>query len=1041
MDKEDLFRASSRAGGDPVSAQWKRYTSRFGVEDWGLLVLVAFCVVALVGYATFGRHPHWLSMLPIGWQAQLTWFYGISFRLFGEGQSWLAGVVLVLALVRLVGWRWWSAFVAVYALSFLSEYAGTTLGFPFGSYHYSELLGWKLLGHVPLVIPVSWFFMAIPAYVLALWTFPQEQRWFARVVLGALLLSMWDLSLDPAMSYLNRYWIWAEKGHYYYGMPLINFFGWYVTSLAVMAALVWLRVDAWVRELPVRWMAWFYGLNVGLSLGMVAIGGLWGAVALNLFAYQVCVLGMLWARRRTQEAQPPGGGKPAFFAEGVVWRSAGASSNSPDRGSVSSGISAAALSGTWQRGEESAPIVHSGAILSSGVSNTSDATSFSVGTQQSEDLLKREREESLDFGCEDLLKREREESLKLAQSAVGLGLQEQSARLEAEGLPKIALEGQMIRPLVGYGIASSLGAEDARFWQGALAVQMVHEASLLHDDIIDEAAERRGQPTLYAERGVGAALVMGDHFLTAAYRVVAQTGSLPLMMLFARVVERTVAGELCQARAVGKELTREAYEEIVDGKSGELFGFAMAIQPILSEDPQAMAYYALGRRLGCLYQMLDDLLDCCPRARTGKPAFQDYLQGKWTWPRAFFAVPQGEKTGDGLCRALFRRVEQKAAMERALSHLDEIYAAFLSDLRELAGAQPVLCAVVSRWQERAHQVIEDEVAYENAVTEAESAEIKRLLEAHELVGAGSQLDYFAQHSKSFRFASQFFPKREMEQVAGVYAFCRYTDDLVDGREGLSEAALHRLLDAWKGLARVAYEGKLSEHPLLGPVMGEMEAAGVPFAYVDALIEGVRMDIAPRRYRDMEELQLYTYRVASVVGCWLTELFGVHDREVLRRASSLGHAMQLTNILRDVSEDWRMGRLYLPASVMAKHGVDEAQIAAMVAGKMPITSGYRACLQEIAESAMHAYEEAFVAIPCLPEFFQRPVAVAATVYKGIQDRLAERGFDNLSERVYTTKGQKMWLAWRSLRSLRQERLRWKRPSTQPFVLQSRAELNG
>lgn len=1008
-----------------MNAQWKRYASRFGVEDWSLLGLAAFCVVALVGYATFGRHPHWLSMLPIGWQAHLTWFYGISFRLFGEGQSWLAGVVLVVVLVRFVGWRWWSAFVAVYALSFLSEYAGTTLGFPFGSYHYSELLGWKLLGHVPLVIPVSWFFMAVPAYVLALWTFPQEQRWYGRVMLGALLLSMWDLSLDPAMSYLNRYWIWAEKGHYYYGMPLINFFGWYVTSLAVMGALVWLRVDAWVRALPVRWMAWFYGLNVGLSLGMVAIGGLWGAVALNLFAYQVCVLGMLWARWRAQEAQPPSGGKPTFLAEGVVWRLAGASSNSPDRGSVSSGISAAASSGTWQRGEESAPTMNGAAILSSGVPNTSDVASVSVSTQQSEGLLKREREGTLE----------------LAQSAVLLGLQGQSARLEAEGLPKIALEGQMIRPLVGYGIAASLVAEDARFWQAAMAVQMVHEASLLHDDIIDEAAERRGQPTLYAERGVGAALVMGDHFLTAAYRVIAQTGSLPLMTLFARVVERTVAGELRQARAVGKELTREAYEEIVGGKSGELFGFAMAIQPMLSEDPQAMAYYALGRRLGCLYQMLDDLLDYCPRAQTGKPAFQDYLQGKWTWPRAFFAVPQGEKVGDGLCGALFRRVEQKAAMEQALSHLDEIYAAFLSDLRELAGEQPVLFAVVSRWQERAHQVIEDEVAYENAVTEAESAEIKRLLEARDLVGAGSHLDYFAQHSKSFRFASQFFPKREMEQVAGVYAFCRYTDDLVDGREGLSETALHRLLDAWKGLARVAYEGKLSEHPLLGPVMGEMAGAGVPFAYVDALIEGVRMDITPRRYRDMEALQLYTYRVASVVGCWLTELFGVHDREVLRRASLLGHAMQMTNILRDVSEDWRMGRLYLPVSVMAKHGVEEAQIAEMVEGKMPITSGYRACLQEIAEIADRAYAEAFVAIPCLPAFFQRPVAVAATVYKGIQDRLVERGFDNLSERVYTTKGQKMWLAWRSLRSLRQERLRWKRPSTQPFVLHSHAESNG
>ncbi len=970
-----------------MSARWKRYSSQFHAEDWSLLGLAAFCVVALVGYATFGRHPQWLSAFSGSWQAQLTWFYGVSFRLFGEGQSWLAGMVLVVCLVRYAGGRWLSAFAAVYALSFLSEYVGTTLGLPFGPYHYSELLGWKILGHVPLVIPVSWFFMAVPAYVLALWTFPQEQRLFARVMLGALLLSMWDLSLDPAMSYLNRYWIWTEKGRFY-GMPLINLFGWYVTSLGLMWVFVWLRADAWMRALPVRWMAAFYGLNVGLSLGMVAIGELWGGVALNLFAYQVCVLGMLWARRSVGESEPSSQeGKRSFVADGVMWRSVERSVGTAETSAEGAGM---------HRAEKSV-----------------DATEASAGDQ----------------------------SLSSAQALVVSGLREQSALLEADGLPVIALEGQMIRPLVGYGIAASLGGEDARFWQGALAVQMVHEASLLHDDIIDEATERRGQATLYASRGVGAALVMGDHFLTAAYRVVAQTGSLALMKLFAQSVERTVAGELRQARAVGKELTREAYEDIVGGKSGELFGFAMAIQPILSEHPQAMAYYALGRRLGCLYQMLDDLLDYCPRAQTGKPAFQDFFQGKWTWPRAFFAATEGESSGDALCRVLFRRVDETAPMERALEQFDQACDAFLSNLRELAGEQPVLCAVVSRWRDRAHRVVADEVAYENAVTEAEDAEIKRLLEARELVGIGSQMDYFAQHSKSFRFASRLFPAREMEQVAGVYAFCRYTDDLVDGREGLSEAALHRLLDAWKGLARAAYDGKLSEHPLLGPVVGEMASASVPFAYVEALIEGVRMDITPRGYRDMEELQLYTYRVASVVGCWLTELFGVHDQEVLRRAAALGHAMQLTNILRDVREDLvSMGRLYLPASVMAKHGVDAEQVAAMAAGKMPLSAGYRECLREIAGIATHAYEEAFVAIPCLPEFFQRPVAVAAMVYKGIQDRLAERGFDNLSERAHTTKGQKFALAWRALRALQRERLRWKAPSTQPFVLHDHAESN-
>src|SRR5690606_6945429 len=111
-------------------------------------------------------------------------------------------------------------------------------------------------------------------------------------------------------------------------------------------------------------------------------------------------------------------------------------------------------------------------------------------------------------------------------------------------------------------------------------------------------------------------------------------------------------------------------------------------------------------------------------------------------------------------------------------------------------------------------------------------------------------------------------------------------------------------------------------------------------YAAELIEGVGMDLedgeaaeqpsqnsAPkRRYTTLTELDVYSYRVASVVGLWLTRLVGVHDEQVLARAADLGHAMQLTNILRDVGEDWRNGRLYLPLDVLARHGITEGDIA-------------------------------------------------------------------------------------------------------------------
>ncbi|MCB9637531.1 MAG: carotenoid biosynthesis protein [Myxococcales bacterium] len=979
-----------------MNAQGRLFSSRMRAEHWGLLALLVFCVVALLGYATFGRHPQWLGMFSDYWRTQLTWFYGLSFRLFGEGQSWFAGAVMLLCLARYVGMRWFSAFAAVYVLSFLSEFAGTTLGLPFGPYQYSELLGVKILGHVPVVIPVSWFFMAVPSYVLARWAFPQEERWGARVLLGALLLSMWDLSLDPAMSYLNRYWIWNVKG-VFYGMPLINLMGWYLTSLGLMLVFVWLRADAWLRELPVKWMLAFYGLNVGLALGMTAIGQLWGCVALNLFAYQLCFFGMMWARRVFERQPAKSTERLDFSVDSALWR-----------GSVAS------------------------------VEHTEEPTSALSSEKEPTSALSSEKKVDLHPF---LSKESQQKVLDDVQESIAVALREQVELLREKGLPQLALEGQMIRPLVAYGISAGRSLPMDAFWSSALAVQMVHEASLLHDDIIDEAAERRGQPTLFASRGVGAALVMGDHLLTAAYRVVAETGSVELNKLFTLAVERTVAGELRQARAVGKKLSRKEYEEIVCGKSGELFGFSLAVAPLLSEDPRAMEFYTLGRRLGCLYQMLDDLLDYCPRARTGKPAFQDYLQGKWTWPREAFASLADGLDGDALCSALFRREDGKAPMEEALGYFDQVYQAFLAELEELAGEQPVLSAVVSRWHERAHQAVADEVAYENAISLEEAAEIKRLLEARELQEASEHTGYFAHHSKSFRFAARFFPEHEMQQVAGVYAYCRYTDDLVDGREGLSPAALHRLLDAWKTLSRLAYDGKLKQHAFLSRVMGEMAAAGVPFRYAEELIEGVRMDISPQHFRDLEELKVYTYRVASVVGCWLTELFGVHDREVLRRAAALGHAMQLTNILRDVREDLvEMGRLYLPLSVLEKHGLDASDIEAMAKGKAPISPAYRSCLRELKEIAAGYYEEAFVAIPCLPAFFQRPVAVAAWVYRGIQDNLAEHDYDNLSSRMFTTKSQKFFLTWQALQALQRERLRWKDQSTQPFQLHEQVRSN-
>ncbi len=271
------------AGAERESDQW---------SDWGLYTLFGFTAVTLLGFATFGVHPELLVAMPQG-----AGVYSHAFRFFAVGHVWLAWLVLALFLSRRVGTRWVPAFLALYAISLSSELSGTITGMPFGEYQYSPLLDPMWFGHVPLVIPLSWFFMAVPSYALARSVLPAAERRWARVFLASAVLVSWDLSLDPAMSFATKYWTWGSPG-VYYGMPALNLFGWYVTGLALMAALALFRADRWIRELPIRWLAGFYAANLMLSVGMNAAAGLWGAVVAALLALAAaCVLGR-WLRDR-----------------------------------------------------------------------------------------------------------------------------------------------------------------------------------------------------------------------------------------------------------------------------------------------------------------------------------------------------------------------------------------------------------------------------------------------------------------------------------------------------------------------------------------------------------------------------------------------------------------------------------------------------------------------------------------------------------------------------------------------------------------------
>ena len=177
-----------------------------------------------------------------------------------------------------------------------------------------------------------------------------------------------------------------------------------------------------------------------------------------------------------------------------------------------------------------------------------------------------------------------------------------------------------------------------------------------------------------------------------------------------------------------------------------------------------------------------------------------------------------------------------------------------------------------------------------------------------------------------------------------------------------------------------------------------------------------MDLRPREYATMAELREYTWRVASAVGLWLCGLYGVHDRAMLTRASELGHAMQLTNILRDVGEDLAKGRLYLPLDVLRRYGLARVDLVAMQSGARPIDASYEAMIQEMIDLADVSYRLADEAIPHLPPAFGRSVAVASAVYSDIHRRIRSNGYDNLRRRAYTTSLGKVVTGARALLGL-------------------------
>jgi uncharacterized membrane protein len=268
--------------------------ARPSVERIALWMLGVFTALAVIGYWNFALHPERLPDTPIAGR-----FYVISFQFFAQVHILIAASVLATVLLRRTGMRWVQAFAVVYVLSFSAEHLGTGYGIPFGGYGYTGLLGVKVGGRVPALIPVSWFLMAVPSWVFSRWALPHPEPRAKRWLLGASWMVAWDLALDPAMSFLTPYWLWEHTGSYY-GMPLFNLLGWGLTSCVLMAALDLTGPGARLDRLPLGWAARYYAIVLLLPLGMVAAAGLWPAVLVTLAGIGTVAGWTLMARRQSR---------------------------------------------------------------------------------------------------------------------------------------------------------------------------------------------------------------------------------------------------------------------------------------------------------------------------------------------------------------------------------------------------------------------------------------------------------------------------------------------------------------------------------------------------------------------------------------------------------------------------------------------------------------------------------------------------------------------------------------------------------------------
>ena len=257
---------------------------------------------------------------------------------------------------------------------------------------------------------------------------------------------------------------------------------------------------------------------------------------------------------------------------------------------------------------------------------------------------------------------------------------------------------------------------------------------------------------------------------------------------------------------------------------------------------------------------------------------------------------------------------------------------------------------------------------------------------------------------SFYYAFLFLPPARRRAITALYAFCREVDDAVD--EATDAQLAHAKLAWWRQEIAGLFAGN-PQHPVTRALQPALAPFGITAVRLNEIIDGMEMDLTQTRYLDFAGLERYCYRVAGVVGLLAAGIFGYADARTLDYAKTLGTAFQLTNIIRDVGEDARKNRIYLPMEDLQKFNVTAADLLNARHGE-----AFVALMRFQVARAKSFYDKALAALPAADRRAQRPGLIMAAIYRALLAEIEREGFQVLRQRTSLTPLRKLWLAWKT-----------------------------